>query len=295
VTTETNKEQYIQLCNAAHNQQFIPVFARPFWLDTVAENWDVALVLDGKTIVAALPYCWKGNFITRRIYLPDLNFYQSILFFRPAEYKNSIALQLFQELPKTVRSYFKFLPEHTDIDLTALHYSREDYPTYLINSTDFTGITSTNHRRNIQKGIKHHYAVQPSNNTALSFSILTATYNRQKLKPKVSLEQFQLIAEIAAAEGCGQLLNCMDDKKNVLASIFIAEDEQTVYYLMGGYHHAFKNTGAMTFLLHHVIQYALRNKKTFNFCGSSKKTIASFFEGFGAERTIIPIWKKKIF
>jgi hypothetical protein len=32
----------------------------------------------------------------------------------------------------------------------------------------------------------------------------------------------------------------------------------------------------------------------FNFCGSSKKSIATYFEGFGATKTEIAIWKKSI-
>jgi hypothetical protein len=48
----------------------------------------------------------------------------------------------------------------------------------------------------------------------------------------------------------------------------------------------------MTYLLNHVIQQAINSQKTFNFCGSSKKTIAAFFEGFGATRHPINIWKK---
>ena len=50
----------------------------------------------------------------------------------------------------------------------------------------------------------------------------------------------------------------------------------------------------MTFLLYHAIQYSLEQQKEFNFCGSSKKSIAEYFEGFGAQPAIIPIWKKTL-
>ncbi|HUM50898.1 MAG TPA: hypothetical protein PK431_03745, partial [Chitinophagales bacterium] len=62
----------------------------------------------------------------------------------------------------------------------------------------------------------------------------------------------------------------------------------------GGYDDAFKNSGAMTFLLHYIIQQSLAQQKDFNFCGSSKKSIASFFEAFGATKINIPIWQKSM-
>jgi hypothetical protein len=60
----TNKERYRKFC-ATH--AVVPVFSNPFWLDAVAENWDVALISESEnesSIIAALPYCWKGNLFT---------------------------------------------------------------------------------------------------------------------------------------------------------------------------------------------------------------------------------------
>jgi hypothetical protein len=71
------------------------------------------------SIIAALPYCWKGNLFTKRIYLPDVSFYQSVLFFTDVDKnrKQILTEQLLQQLPKTVKSYFKFLPEHAGLSL----------------------------------------------------------------------------------------------------------------------------------------------------------------------------------
>ncbi len=290
----TDKKQYIQLCRENSKLASIPVFSQSYWLDQVAENWDVCLFRKEEKIVAALPYCWKGRLLTKRIYLPDSSFYQSILFFEKCSdaERQKIAERLFEQLPKTIKSYFKFLPEYNAIDLSGLSYTKEIYFTYLLTPDDTTPLLSTNHRRNIRKGIKNNYTIQASNNIALSYALLVSTFSRQKLTSKTNLEAFQSLAERAKEHQCGQVLNCLDDKKNVLASVFVAEDVTTVYYLMGGYNHDFKNSGAMTYLLNHVIQQAISSHKVFNFCGSSKKTIATFFEGFGATRYPLNIWKK---
>ena len=62
---------------------------QPFWLDNFSENWDVVLYQINGQIVAALPYSMKGNLLTKRIYLPYVNFYQSILFFESFDVKTA--------------------------------------------------------------------------------------------------------------------------------------------------------------------------------------------------------------
>lgn len=295
----TNKEIYIQLVAQEAYASKTPVFAQPYWLDAVAENWNVCLVSECESeseceIIAVLPYCWKGNFLTKRIYLPDFNFYQSIIFFKAVKNKQEITQQLIQQLPKTVKTYLKFLPTYSPLDLSNLNYIKEDYYTYIIPKHQQTLSLSNNHKRNIQKGIKQQYSIQNSKNIEISFALLVATFARQKQNAKITLSEFKKINTLVKKQQCGQTLVCFDKDKNLLASVFIVEDTQTVYYLLGGYDTHFKNSGAMTFLLHYCIQHALQQQKDFNFCGSTKKSIATFFEGFGAAKTDISIWKKSI-
>lgn len=288
-----NKERFRKFC-ATH--AVVPVFSNPFWLDAVAENWDVALICESESrIIAALPYCLKGNLFTKRIYLPDVSFYQSVLFFTDVDknMKQKLTEQLAQQLPKTVKSYFKFLPEHTAISLVKSGFENEAYGTYII-LKDQTLNLSSNHKRNIQRGTKLNYTILESINTELSFSLLTSTFIRQKIKTKISLTEFEKINTLVKKHHAGNTFDCLDGHKNLLASAFIVEDTDSVYYLFGGYDTAFKNSGAMTYLLHYIIQDALQRKLEFNFCGSSKKSIATYFEGFGAQKTPIAIWKKSI-
>ena len=48
------------------------------------------------------------------------------------ENKDDIIQQLFQQLPNTVKSYFKFLPAYSKLDLSKLNYQKEIYFTYCI-------------------------------------------------------------------------------------------------------------------------------------------------------------------
>lgn len=299
----TNKDKYIRLCADENYVDKITIFAQSFWLDAVAENWDVFLVethcmrLNKLQIIAALPFCWKGNLITKRIYLPDFSFYQSIIFLKDDLFikeKNKIAQELFKQLPKTIKSYFKFTPENIDIELSKLRFQKENYNTYIIDKNTTELKLSTNHKRNIQKGIKQQFIIKESKNIEQSYALLTSTFSRQEVKPKISLEDFNKINSLVKKQKSGKTTDCFDKENNLLASVFIVVDSQTTYYLFGGYNSTFKNSGAMTFLLHHAIQSSLKQQKDFNFCGSTKKSIATFFEGFGVTKTEIAIWKKSI-
>lgn len=197
-------------------------------------------------------------------------------------------------MPKTIKSYFKFLPEYTSIDLSKLNYQKEDYATYIIHKNQQEFSISTNHKRNIQKGVKLQYLVKESTDIKASFSLLTSTFARQSLKLKINFDTFEKINHLVKKHNCGKTIDCLDIHGNLLASVFIVVDAHTAYYLFGGYNAAFKNSGAMTFLLFDVIQAAIQQNRDFNFCGSSKKTIAHFFEGFGATKTEISIWQKSI-
>lgn len=286
----TNKEKYIELCADKNIHARIPLFLQPFWLDAVANSWDVLLGEDKGSVMAVLPYCTKGKLFTKRIYLPDLSFYQSIFFLKKITHaqQNKIAKELFTSLPKTIKSYFKFLPEYINIDLDELGYTSEDYTTYVISHNEQHKV-SDHHQRHIQKGIKKKYMIRESNNLHASFQLLTSTFKRQGLQAKISEKEFTKAVKACANNNAGKVFDCLDPDRNLLASIFIVNDANMTYYLMGGYNADFKNSGAMTFLLDHVIRIAIDDKQDFNFCGSSRKTIASYFKGFGAVPVTIPI------
>lgn len=287
-----NKERYRKLC-ATKNK--IPVFAHSNWLDNFAENWNVVFIIEQENIIAALPYCWKGNILTKRIYLPDVSFYQSVLFFTDLDTtkKQKLTEELIKQLPIVVKSYFKFFPELNGIRLEKLGFKKEEYNTF-ISYKSTTENLSTNHKRNIQKGKKLQYQFEENKNETAAFALISSTFERQKLKPKINLTEFKKLCNLLKENHFGKLINCIDQQENILATALIVEDNQTAYYLFGGYNAAFKNSGAMTCLLFHAIQTTTQQQKVFNFCGSSKKSIATFFEGFGATKTVLNIWKKSI-
>ena len=293
----SNKEKYIQFCSDKNNEVKIPVFAQPFWLDAVAENWDVVLVETDNKIVGALPYCIKGKFITQRIYLPTLSFYQSFIVLDNLSKTetNKIIIRLFEQLPATVKSYFKLLPQYASISLENAGYTKENYTTYVLNNNK-TAESSLrkNHQRSIEKAIKSNYRIAGSIDMNDSYALLVSTFKRQRQKLPIELDKFKGLVTILVKKNAGHILDCLDASGTLMASILIVKDKTSVYYLLGGYNENYKNSGAMTYLLWHCIHESKIENLSFNFCGSSKKSIANYFTGFGAERQPVSVWKKSL-
>ena len=290
-----SKVLYRKFCNEVTVSSLFPLFAQPFWLDIFCENWEVNIIVENDRLIAALPYCTKGNLLTKRIYLPDVNFYQTILFAielsqqQQQDYTN----KLVEQLPVVLKSFFKFLPKHENLSLSNFKYKKEEYPCYFI-ATNQSILLSKHHLRHLQKGIKNNYTILESNSISKSFQLIQSTFLRQKTASKITLNTFEKLNEVCTEKNCGKAFDCLDDNKNLLATIFILEDFSTVYYFLSGYDVSFKNSGAMTTLLNYAINYALQKQKTFNFCGSRKKSIADFFIGFGAKEMNVIIWKKQL-
>lgn len=292
-----HKKRYILFCK---NRTDVPIFMRPFWLDAVAENWDVCLMESASVnsaspdIIAAFPFCWKGNFLTKRIYLPFLSFYQSPIFFHSFDVKEQqkILDTLSKQLPKTIKSYFKFLPEYNAIQLKKSTYKK--YETYMLHPNDAITLTN-NHKRNVQKGIKSSYHIEISKDIDASFELINATFIRKKMTTKIDLDTFRTINKVVKKQHAGNTYNCFDNNHHLLATAFVVHDTTCAYYLLSGYDTKKSNSGAMTYLLHELIQLHQKESRTFNFCGSTQKTIAHFFEGFGAKKQAISIWENSIF
>lgn len=289
----SNKQIYTNFIEK-HSDIYIPIFMQPFWLDNFSENWDVVLFQINGQIVAALPYSIKGNLLTKRIYLPDVNFYQSIVFFDSFDAKTNtkITKELFTQLPKTIKQYFKFLPEFLDIDLFKLGYKKSIYSSYLLEANN---VVSKHHLRKINKAKIENYQIIQQKFVKEAYELIAQTFVRQKAKFKLTLSDFEHLNKIITKYKCGTLYTCLDNDHKILATALIVEDDQVAYYLFGAFNTQNKNSGAMHFLLNHIAIHTHQQNKTLNLCGSSKPSIVQFFKGFGAKPLDIPIWKKSIF
>lgn len=137
-------------------------------------------------------------------------------------------------------------------------------------------------RQQIRKAEKL-VTITESEDTELLYRMVSQTFRRQNKKTPYSLAYVERINEACRKHKCRKILVAKDAAGNVHGACFLAWDEQTAYYIMGGSDPKFKSSAAYSLLMWHAIQEASHHAHEFDFCGSSIASVARFFAGFGAE------------
>ncbi|MDP9100536.1 MAG: GNAT family N-acetyltransferase [Actinomycetota bacterium] len=90
------------------------------------------------------------------------------------------------------------------------------------------------------------------------------------------------VTTAALAQGAGRALYAVDPAGTPTAAVFVAWDDTTSYYLLGGASDQGRATGAMSALLWEAIALSRDHAASFDFEGSMIESIEHFFRGFGA-------------
>ncbi|MDB5227630.1 MAG: hypothetical protein JWN78_1823 [Bacteroidota bacterium] len=297
----TNKEKYIRLCADAEYQKMIPVFSMPYWLDAVAESWDVSVAIEKGKVTGVLPYCLKGNFVTRRIYIPELTSYSGPVLFYPENlneyekrsFEKKVITELLDQLPKPlVKTSIKCYPEIDNwLPFSWAAYSQTTRYTYIISDIKKTQTVfyhfKDSHQRQIRKAQKADLFIQTCSDVGIAFEILKNTFDKQQIKTPFTKKQLNKIYEMVKENHCGEILIARNKSGKSLACIFIVWDNLYTYYLSGGFEESDANSGAMTYLFWHAIQEAKKHSAAFNFEGSMIEGVERYFRGFGGN--LVPV------
>lgn len=271
----------------------LPVFAQPWWLNAVATyaQWDVAMVTEGEgtetAVLAAWPYMlWRKNgfrFITNPPLTPRLG----IFFAHPFTYREQDRLTqlLVQQLPK-----YDFLDcqFHYPYDywqpLRWLGMQQTTRYSYALQA-GFDAQTllqrfNANAQRNLKKAATE-LQVKELTDVLAFYSLAQLSFGRKNKRIPYSLDFLANLDNAAAGNQARKIFFALDAQGQFHAAIYCVEDNDTVYYLAGGMDPAHKDSGAMTLLFWHAIQWAAHTGRSFDCEGSDDPGIAQFFMNFG--------------
>ncbi len=166
---------------------------------------------------------------------------------------------------------FKVIPNYT-------------YQTELSLSNDeFLQLCSPEKRNEIKKAIKDQITVAPEKDYSIVKQLVLKTYGRQNVNNDIKLLD-RILFEFATPENSFALV-ARDNNKTVSCS-FCIYDDNTAYYLLGGYDEDLKHTGAGSMVLQKSIEHAKElGLKLFDFEGSMLQEVEKFFRGFGGKLT----------
>jgi hypothetical protein len=291
----SNKELYRVLCQ---KEPGIPIFSQCWWLDAVGgeSNWDVAMVIRGGSVLAALPYYCEHTLRMNKIVMPVLTQTMGPWLNYPAGQKLHTKLSFEKEC---LTELIEMLPPF-DVFQQNFHYSIGNWLpfywkgfnqstryTYVLENIGDSEVTFERFRSNIKtdirKAIKHIDVMCGEEGIEEFYQLNALSYERQGMAIPYSLSFIRNLDAKCAERRCRKIFFAKDQHDGKIhAAAYLVWDRNSAYYLMGGGDPLYRNSGATSLMLWKAIQYASTVANTFDFEGSMLEPVERFFRSFGA-------------
>ena len=291
----SNKGAYKIICE----QEDVPLFLQPWWLDAVCTEWDVAIAKKGEKVAGVWPYVIDKKIGVSILRNPRLTPYLGPAVFFPGDIKESkadsfeheIISELIRQLPDAKVWHLAIQPGIKQAGIFKNNQLQATVQqTFLLDLGETEEVLLSNikdtARRNIRQAEKE---IVITNDPAH----LKDLYNFQKntLANKGTFFAYSLADMQQLMDAClvnkSAALWVAKAGDVIQAIVWQVWDKNCSYYLMGGQNHEANSYKAMTALLWHMIKDAKqRGHTTFDFEGSMDEGVERFFRNFGGERAL---------
>lgn len=299
----SNKSLYTQFCK--DNNQ-VPVFQQPWWLDVVCPAWDVAMYKKGDNYVGAWPYPIEKKLGVMLLRTPMLTPYMGPVVIIPEDlkesnidsYEHEAIAAMIAELPKAPvwnlavqpgvkqAGIFKKYKLHPLVQQTFILELNEDEATLLANMKDAV-------RRNIKIGESEATITNDPSCLKELYKYQKETLRKKGKSAPMSFDYMQRIMNACLANNSGALWVARDAKNVIQAMVWQVWDKNTSYYFMGAQNPGTNSYRAMSMLLWHTMKQARQQgNKYFDLEGSMDEGVERFFRSFGGDRALYIILKK---
>jgi hypothetical protein len=261
------------------------------------ENWGVLFAEDKGNILASLPYYIidtpEGGKEIRKAPLTQNN---GIKYYYPKglKYENRLSFEM--------KAAAKIIEQIESLDIVRyrqyFHYSITNWlPFYWEGYSQSTRYTYVIEDTSDIEGVEQGYAPKLRNQIRKAQRVLTIYDNistdefyvlnrqsflRQGIDIPYSKDLFINVHDALKSRGECRMFCTVDHDDRIHSAVFLAEDVDSVYYLMSGSDPAYRDSQSLSYLLSESIRYTASVGKKFDFEGTMKKNIESFFRSFGA-------------
>ena len=291
----TKKEIYRDWCER-HPE--VPLFLQYDWMTCVAkeQQWDVALVGSKNDVQAFMPYFKKRKLKFEIITVPPLTPYMGPWIHYPEgqkeatrlSYEKKLMEELIDQLPKTDKFIQYFHPAVTNwLPFYWRDYQQSTRYTYVIDDLSDSKTLYQNLQGNIRREIskaEKSLSISECDTVSVLHDLKQKDYQVKGQEINYSSAYFNRVyAKLKEKDACKAWIASEDGKP--VASLLLAWDADSAYYLAGAVDPNNKNTGAMSLLMWTAIQFSAGVTNQFNFEGSMVEPIERFFRSFGAKQT----------
>lgn len=292
----STKDIFKNWCATRHD---IPLFLRSDWMECITDqaHWDVALIGKENDVQAFLPYFKKRKVGFDLITMPPLTPYMGPWIHYPEGQKHATRLSfekkmmdgLMEQLPETDRFIQYFYPTVTNwLPFQWKGFEQTTRYTYILPDLSNLDTIYQGFQNNVKREIKKAESLVTIafvDEISTLYALLEKDYATKGEKLPISKAYLTRIFRHLHETNSGQVFHAVDADGEVIASILLAWDSQSAYFLAGAANPNAKTTGAMSLLLWNAIQHSATRTKAFNFEGSIIEPIERFFRAFGAQQT----------
>ena len=249
------------------------IYAFSWYLDIVAENWDV-LVLGDYEVVMPLP--WKQKYFIKYITQPF--FCQQLGVFSKENLSEKLQEKMIQQIPKKfVKIALNF---NSDNFLNSKMKPKRNYllkieKTYEENYKKF----NNNRKRGLKKAENSFLYIKEVEFDCLEL-IAYSNYSHLNYS-HLDYEKLKKLIHVLKNKENGILLGVFNREKTIIGGVLFLKDAHRLTYLFSVMNVEAKKINAATFLLSRVIKQYENQNLLLDFEGSMNIGISNFFKSFG--------------
>ncbi|MDD7914759.1 hypothetical protein [Polaribacter ponticola] len=258
------------------------VYAFSWYLDIVADNWDVLVLGDYN---AVMPISWRKKYGFKYVYPPFWLLELGIFSLSKNVDANNFVKLLFSkfksvELRLNTQNTFEIIDSYFIEKKMQFISLKKDYDTVF-------SLYRKDRRKDLQKAKKADLIEKWNDKPEKLIQLFKD--NVGKRTPNIVEKDYKVLEKIiklSIKNRVGELLSIYNKADELVAAGFFLKHNDTITILVSSTNFKNRKNGANTFLIDRAIYRFHKNYDFFNFGGSSMKTIANYFLSFGASNEV---------
>ncbi len=257
------------------------VYAFSWYLDIVADHWDVLVLNDYE---AVMPLPWKQKLGLK--YITQPYFCQQLGIFSLTTISEETQLEFIKKIPS------KFLKVSLALNSQNMLIAQQ------VKKNLFVQL-SKNHEtlcKNYSKGRKHAIKVAEKNQLIVAETSLQSLIDIQKklYQYEFSEEKLQKLSMQLLRQQKGTILGIFKDEVLLGGALFVLSTKRIVY-LFSAFTELGRELQAASYLLNYMIKKNENSQLIFDFEGGNIPNMGKFYRSFGAEEECFCVYKRNVF
>lgn len=278
---EIDTEKYDACIQNAINSR---IYAFSWYLDCVADHWDVLVLNDYE---AVMPLPWREKYFIKYVYLAPWIQQLGVFSIKPFD-KNLTAIFL-AKIPRKFKLVEQFLNTDNKIDSER----RTNYILNLQNSyEDLFKNFSKGRKSDIRKAQKSNIVIKSANDVTKIIELFKVQKSTEISRIEDDYSALTKLTEVLVKKDKVRILEAYFDDKLSGGAIFLIDDKR-ITYLFSALSEKGRELKVMSLLIDKMIKKYANSNYIFDFEGSMLKSIASFFNSFGAEEELYYHYKRR--